>query len=104
MLSVRHTLVALLCLASFQIVNAGWNKRESGTLAWLHSVYFIDDRHGWVVGSSGTMLATVDGGTTWTKQKKITQDDIRDVYFSDEQNGWVLCERSIHYIGKSSPS
>ncbi len=88
--SAKKIFVLILCFVSFQMVKAGWVKQNSGTFAWLHSVYFVNQNKGWVVGSKGTFLTTEDGGQTWKQNKKITEDNIRDVYFSDEKNGWLL--------------
>lgn len=35
----------------------------------LNSVYFLDGKHGWVVGDSGTILYTDDSGQKWTRLK-----------------------------------
>ncbi len=93
-----------MCLACFQTAKAGWTKQNSGTLAWLRSVYFTNQNKGWIVGSRGTFLTTADGGKTWRQNKKITDDNIRDVYFSDEKNGWLLCERNIYNLNNQPPS
>jgi photosystem II stability/assembly factor-like uncharacterized protein len=65
-------------------------------MAWLHSVFFLDQNRGWVVGSRGTLLTTTDGGTHWRNQARPTEDTIRDVYFSDELNGIIVCERNVY--------
>ena len=96
--------VFLFCLLFSQIAFADWVKQDSGTLAWLHSVYFVDANTGWIAGSNGTLLSTMDGGRTWTKEKTKTGDTFRDVYFADKQSGWVLCERSIYRSGGAPPS
>ncbi len=102
--SAKKILVIFVCLLCFQTAKAGWTKQNSGTLAWLRSVYFTNQNKGWIVGSKGTFLATEDGGKTWRQNKKITQDNIRDVYFSDEKNGWLLCERNVYNLGSQPPS
>src|SRR5437870_10412514 len=33
---------------------ATWTRQPSGTMAWLHAVYFLDQNRGWVAGSNGT--------------------------------------------------
>jgi photosystem II stability/assembly factor-like uncharacterized protein len=73
-----------------------WTKQRSGSLAWLHAIYFLDENKGWAVGGRGTLLLTEDGGLTWRKGARPTEDALRDVNFSDEQNGWLVCERSIY--------
>lgn len=98
----RIALVLLICFLSIQIAHAGWTKHDAGTLAWLHSVYFLDENRGWIGGTSGTFLVTRDGGLTWKTGGKFTEDTIRDVYFSDAQNGWLLCDRGIY--NSDSPS
>ncbi len=102
--SAKQIFVLIVCFTFFQTAEAGWTKQNSGTLAWLRSIYFSDQNKGWVVGSKGTYLTTDDGGKTWIQDKKITKDDIRDVYFSDEKNGWLLCERNIYNLGNQSVS
>jgi photosystem II stability/assembly factor-like uncharacterized protein len=73
-----------------------WTKQRSGSFAWLHAVYFLDENKGWAVGGRGTLLSTDDGGNTWRVSRRPTEDALQDVYFSDEQNGWLVCERSIY--------
>lgn len=72
-----------------------WRKQQSGTLAWLHAIYFLDAQRGWIAGSSGTLLTTVDGGATWKRAEKFTEDNLRDVFFTDEQTGWALADRDV---------
>jgi photosystem II stability/assembly factor-like uncharacterized protein len=98
----KITLIAILCLLISQECFADWKKQDSGTLAWLHSIYFVDNDNGWIVGSNGTLLSTSDGGRTWIKRKTKTGDTFRDVYFSDAENGWILCDRGAY--DKESPS
>ena len=98
-------LILLTIFLCFQNVQAGdWTKLNSGTLSWLHSVYFVDQNSGWIVGSQGTFLKTIDGGKNWRAETKFTKDNIRDVYFADENHGWILCERDIYSSGTLSPS
>jgi photosystem II stability/assembly factor-like uncharacterized protein len=74
---------------------ATWTRRTSGTMAWLHAVYFLDQNRGWVAGSGGTLLETIDGGQTWRKLLPLTKDNLRDVYFADEKTGWLVAERDV---------
>src|SRR5437660_6032019 len=69
-----------------------WTRQPSGTMAWLHSVFFLNQNKGWAVGSKGVFLTTVDGGKTWQLKTRPTEDTLRDVYFADDQNGWLVCE------------
>lgn len=74
---------------------ATWTRQPSGTMAWLRAVYFLDQNHGWVAGSGGTLLETTNGGQTWRKLNPSTKDNLRDVYFANEKVGWLVAERDI---------
>jgi photosystem II stability/assembly factor-like uncharacterized protein len=76
-----------------------WRRQTTGTMAWLHAVYFLDTEKGWAVGGSGSLLATADGGQTWRVERRPTDDSLRDVYFADERNGWLVCERAAYESG-----
>ena len=97
-------LISFFLLTSGHASATGWEKQDVGTLAWLHSVYFLDSENGWIAGSNGTLLTTQDGGLTWVKADIKKGDTLRDVYFSDSQNGWILCERSVYASGNSTVS
>jgi photosystem II stability/assembly factor-like uncharacterized protein len=91
-------ILALALTAQCAFAAGVWTKQRSGTLAWLHAVYFLDENRGWVVGSTGIALSTTNGGETWKALPRPTEDTLRDVYFSDEHNGWIVCERSIFLL------
>ncbi len=74
---------------------ATWTRQNSGTMAWLRSVYFLDQNHGWAAGSNGVLLRTIDGGETWQKLLPLTRDTLHDVYFANEDVGWLVVERDL---------
>lgn len=94
----------MICLVCLTTVRADWKKVDSKTFAWFHSVYFVNQNKGWIVGSQGTFLETNDGGVNWKPKQKTSQDTIRDIYFADENHGWILCERNVYNSGSLSPS
>ncbi len=93
----------LLLLLAFNASAAPWIRQSSGTLGWLHSVFFLDQKSGWAVGSKGALLTTIDGGMTWQVGRKPTEDSLQDVYFSDERNGWLVCEANIYELKANAP-
>lgn len=105
--SIKHNMkvtVVALCLMVFACTNqisaqtGEWTKQRTGTLAWLHSVFFVDENRGWAIGSKGTLLATVDGGKSWKPKSSSTTDILRDIFFVDDNNGWLVCEVNVYEL------
>ena len=57
--------------------------------AALKSVKFIDISTGWVAGENGTILKTINGGSTWSLQSSGTTNTLRSIFFIDANNGWA---------------
>jgi len=91
-------LTAFCLLPSAYSAEGAWARQKSGTLAWLHAVYFVDGRRGWAVGGKGALLATGDGGARWELRRAPVEDTLHDIFFTDERTGWVACERSIFQL------
>ena len=95
--SAFYFLLSAFCFSS-SAFGGVWTKQQTGSLAWLHAVHFVDEQKGWAVGGKGALLSTVDGGLHWQLKKSPTEDALRDVYFADEQTGWLVCERNIYLL------
>jgi photosystem II stability/assembly factor-like uncharacterized protein len=98
--TVRRSLLTflLLLLTAHSLLltaNAAWTRQQSGTMAWLHAVYFLDQNHGWVAGSNGALLETTDGGRIWRKLHLPTDDTFRDIFFINGRTGWLVCDRDV---------
>ena len=78
--------------------SSGWTRQRTGTMAWLHSVFFLDQNRGWAIGSKGTLLATLDGGKTWQPKSSSSTDVLRDIFFVDDNNGWLVCEVNVYEL------
>jgi photosystem II stability/assembly factor-like uncharacterized protein len=97
--SARIITSLFLLLLFSHAANGAWTRQQSGTMAWLHAVYFLNERRGWVAGSNGALLETTDGGESWQiMPRRPTEDSIRDIYFADEKTGWIVCERDIYKL------
>jgi hypothetical protein len=59
-----HVIVALLLITP-TAATAQWTIQESHTTADLRGVHSIGNGIAWASGTNGTVLRTVDGGTTW---------------------------------------
>ncbi|PLX05609.1 MAG: hypothetical protein C0594_06980 [Marinilabiliales bacterium] len=66
-----------------------WEMKSSGTAENLNDVFFVTSQEGWVVGASGTILHSTDGGETWSAQTSGTSDELLSVGFFDANNGWA---------------
>jgi photosystem II stability/assembly factor-like uncharacterized protein len=67
----------------------------------FESVFFVDERNGWVAGgvnvpyldhSRGVLLRTADGGATWRRVNGALMPRIKRVYFLDRSRGWAVGE------------
>ncbi len=69
----------------------------------LNTVYFLDEKRGWVGGDNGFLSRTDDGGNSWVSQNVGTQAAINDIYFRDKEIGFLLAGNSI-YITRDNGS
>jgi photosystem II stability/assembly factor-like uncharacterized protein len=99
--NIFAVLILLLCV---QTAFADWTKKNLTILSWLHSVQFLNEQKGFIVGSKGTFLYTIDAGKTWLKKKNFTNDTILDVHFATAKTGWLLCERDVYNLRGQAPS
>ena len=65
---------------------------QATNIGKANALYFSDLTHGWVVGESGLVLKTTDGGTNWTTVNNTGQtsnSNSKCVFFLDANNGWI---------------
>ena len=73
-----------------------WQQSNSPTQSLLTTIFFIDDKEGWVGGHDTLILHTIDGGENWEIQYEdpITGGDIPkpilDIVFKDKNNGYAI--------------
>ncbi len=58
----------------------------------FNDIYFVNNLEGWVVGDSGVIGHTENGGNNWiTQTNPDTQDrSLYSVFFLDSNNGWAV--------------
>ncbi len=61
----------------------------------FQGLYFVDAKHGWIVGHQGWILHTADGGENWEKQTVNTNEDFKAVYFTNLRNGWGVGDKGL---------
>ncbi len=68
-----------------------WTQSPSPVNNMLTRVRFTDDKHGWVLGYSGSILQTEDGGASWKlRHFDVTQHAMYDILFLDAQHGFAV--------------
>jgi photosystem II stability/assembly factor-like uncharacterized protein len=85
----------VICLALVIVLDCPdafgqWVRQNSGTTRNLFGVSFTDLNAGTVVGDSGTILRTSNGGATWTTQSSGTTKPLRGTSFIDASHGTVV--------------
>ena len=79
----------LLVFLTFPILRAGWIQQNSGTTRNLYGVFFVDSLTGWVVGDSGTILFTNDGGNTWNTQSSPVNYPLTAIVMLNDTVGYI---------------
>ncbi len=75
--------------------NATLTQQTSGTTQNLNGVHMLDANTGWIVGNSGTILKTTNGGGAWMPQTSGTTANLRDVHFVDANRGWAVSDGGV---------
>ncbi|HYM12369.1 MAG TPA: YCF48-related protein [Bryobacterales bacterium] len=57
------------------------------------SLFFLNERLGWLVGQKGKLWQTSDGGRTWSDAAVhgVSHAEPLRVFFLDQSRGWLLC-------------
>ncbi|GAP43869.1 protein containing Por secretion system C-terminal sorting domain [Lentimicrobium saccharophilum] len=87
---MKKLYILMFTLVTANCAMAQWFPQNSGTTSSLYSGYFTDANTGYVVGNSGTILKTTDGGTNWEAQYSGTLTSLLSVYFTDANTGYVV--------------
>jgi len=83
-------LVASLVLPSAALAAGGWHAQTSGTQQDLTALTAANGSHLWAVGTGGTILTSVNGGTVWLPETSGTMQDLRAIAFTDGSHGWAV--------------
>jgi len=93
----RLRLSALLIVLSVSALAAqtdGWKNILKPDYNYsLYDAYFFDANTGWVVGDSGLVLKSTNGGVSWAAQNSGTNIRLRKAFFISEKIGWIAAER-----------
>lgn len=79
-------------------VDSGW-KIDTITTAKnikvINGYFFMDDKHGWLIGAFSTLYKTVDSGKEWKKIEVAIPEDasISNLIFVNENDGWMIARK-----------
>ncbi len=87
----NHVFLVFMALVihSSVLSQGSWELMPIPTTKNLISISFVDSLTGWVVGDSGTILHTNNGGQSWEVQESLTNNNIIDVFFLNSYYGWA---------------
>ncbi len=71
-----------------------WSILNLGTTDNLTDIYFLNDQMGWILGSSGTLIKTSDGGEHWDIDT-IPYQGLKKIQFISEETGWIIGNDSL---------
>jgi hypothetical protein len=54
----------------------------------LRYIYFYDENFGWMIGGSGTMYSTKNGGINWFVEPSLAGNDLLCMHFGSSNAGW----------------
>lgn len=89
------TLLLGICLlfmfnSNISFSQSGWIQQSVNTTKSLNNIQFINNTTGWIVGDSGIICSTTNGGTNWLKRTYSTSSEIlRSVYFKNQNTGII---------------
>ncbi len=90
-------IISLYCLVIplWALGQRGWEKLNPQVVKDINDVFFINSSEGWIVGSSGTILHTVDGGVHWEIQQTNPSYFLQSVWFQNDSSGWIAGNAGI---------
>ena len=56
----------------------------------FNSVFFLNEKTGWTVGTDGKIYQTVNGGKMWRDQKSGINTELNDIAFLDTREGFAI--------------
>ena len=94
---VATTVLSIVILAGIHVdAQAPWVSTKVGPSGQdLNTVFFLDNKRGWVGGDNGYLSRTDDGGHSWVQQIVDTKDGINDIYFRDKEAGFLIAGSAI---------
>ena len=55
----------------------------------ISDIFFVDGHNGWIVGNSGMIMHSTDGGATWNAQASGVTNNLQRAFFVNARVGYV---------------
>jgi photosystem II stability/assembly factor-like uncharacterized protein len=85
---VKRILLIILLFISSNCVLAQWVVQPSGTTNVLTNVFFVDQNTGTVIGLSGTVRKTTNGGANWFSQT-LVNENLYNIFYVNSTTGFI---------------
>ena len=87
---VQNATLAFFLISVIQLkAQEVWNIVDLGISDNLVDIYFLDNQYGWIIGSSGTLIRTTNGGDDWSINT-IPYQGLSAIQFVNENTGWIV--------------
>jgi photosystem II stability/assembly factor-like uncharacterized protein len=67
-----------------------WQNIDCPTSTGLNSIFFLNEKYGFISGHNGSIIKTTDGGNSWRYYSTGTLSDLESIFFVDEMIGYVV--------------
>lgn len=58
----------------------------------IYDMWFLNANTGYLVGSGGKVLTTIDGAESWSEIDLGTENTLYDIFFCDDSHGWITSD------------
>lgn len=96
MKSILIGFLLVLIISNQGFPQSGWVYQNNPSTLHLRSIYFLNENTGFIGGSNGEFLKTINGGLNWTMLPKFCFDESQKIQFLNELTGWVLTYDTIY--------
>lgn len=87
---MRIKIIQLLSILCFSVANAQWQPLSSTANEDLNDVQCLTEDIVYAAGNAGTLVKTVNGGSSWSVINTGITENLVKIYFVDENKGYAL--------------
>lgn len=97
------TLIACFCFFVNNALGQGiWSQLISNSTSHFKDIEFVTLDHGFIVGTSGTLLKTTNGGLVWDSIPLPSTSDLHAIDFPTAERGYLVGENGAAYVSSDS--